>query len=474
MTTSVHDLPATRLVRNPGTGEAIAEVPIHTRAELDAALERAKSAQRDWARVPRHERSALLRRYAGVLSDHHEELAILLASENGKPVAQARAEIGTTVRIFEGFAARLLEWHEEARFLDSQAGLERDVQITRHEPLGVIGAIVPFNFPSELQAWKVAPAVAMGNTVVVKPASATPLTGAREIALMAEAGFPSGVVQVIHGPADIARALAEHPIPAGISLTGSTEAGLSVAASGARTLKRVELELGGNDAMIVLADADLDLVVSEAVLGRSLANGQVCCATKRVLVERPLFARLLERLSVDFGGLRLGDQLIEGTQLGPLISPTAATKVAQQIVTALGEGARLIAGGEPNNGAFIKPTVIADDDANCGVSHSIEIFGPVLDVIPFDAVEDAVDIANDSIFGLSGAVFSRDIGRAMDVALQLESGAIVINGTGNYRSDEMAWGGCKLSGNVREGLSTSLENFAQTKTVSLRRILSDR
>lgn len=474
MTTSVHDLSTTRVVRNPGTGEAIAEVPINTREELDAALERAKAAQRDWARVPRHERSALLRRYADVLRAHSEELATLLASENGKPIGQARAEIGTTARIFDGFASRILEWHEEARFLDSQAGLERDVQITRHEPLGVIGAIVPFNFPSELQAWKVAPAVAMGNTVVVKPASATPLTGAREIALMAEADFPPGVVQVIHGPADIARALAEHPIPAGISLTGSTEAGLSVAASGARTLKRVELELGGNDAMIVLADADLDLVVAEAVLGRSLANGQVCCATKRVLVERPLFATLVERLNADFGGLRLGDQLIDGTQIGPLISSSAAAEVVEQVRTAVGEGARLIVGGDVNDGAFVKPTVIVDDEATSGVSHSVEIFGPVLDIVPFDAVEHAVEVANSSVFGLSGAVFSRDIGRAMDVALQLETGAIVINGTGNYRSDEMAWGGYKLSGNVREGLGTSLDDFAQTKTLTLRRILSDR
>jgi succinate-semialdehyde dehydrogenase / glutarate-semialdehyde dehydrogenase len=474
MVMSSQDLPSTRVVRNPGTGEPVGEVPINTREQLEAALERSAQAQRGWANVPRHERAALMKRYVAVLREHHEELATLLSKENGKPISQARDEIGTTERIFEGFAERVLQFHEEARFLDSQPGLERDVQITRHEPLGVIGAIVPYNFPSELQAWKVAPAIAMGNTVVVKPASATPLTGAREVELMDEVGFPPGVVQMIHGPADIARALAEHPIPAGISLTGSTEAGLSVAASGAKTLKRVELELGGNDAMIVLADADLDRVVAEAVFGRSLANGQVCCATKRILVQRPLFAALLERLNVEFGGLRVGDQLADGTQIGPLISSRAADEVAEQVRTALGEGARLIVGGQANEGAFFRPTVIVDEEAASGVSHSVEIFGPVLDIVPFDAVERAVEIANSSIFGLSGSVFSRDIGRAMDVALQMQTGAIVINGTGLYRSDAMAWGGYKLSGNVREGLGTSLEDFAQTKTLTLRRILSQR
>ena len=459
-------------VTNPATDEVIARIPLDTVDDLERMLHRAAAAQKTWAKVPRHERSAYLRKYADLLRAHHEELATLLTQENGKPIDQARSEIDTTIRIFQGCGERILAWEEEARFLDSEAGREGDIQITHHDPLGVIAAIVPFNFPSELNAWKVAPAIATGNTVVVKPSRQAPLTVIREMELLWEAGVPRDVVQILNGDQELGQALASHPIPAAISLTGSTEAGISVATAGAKTLKRVALELGGNDAMIVFADADMDRVVREAVWGRSLSNGQVCCANKRIIVEAAAAEDLVERFKSSFGGLRLGNPLSPETGLGPLISRSAAATVADQVAHSVDQGARLVCGGGRPDRAFFGPTVIVDADAAADVSHDLEIFGPVLDVIPFSTESQAVEIANGSIYGLSGAVFSADLGRAMRVALGMETGHISINGTGLYRADAVAWGGYKLSGNVREGLGTSLAEFMQTKTLTLRSVLT--
>ena len=459
-------------VINPANDEVLASVPLDTIADLDAMLVRSAAAQKTWARVPRHERSAVMRVYADLLRAHRDELGTLLCRENGKPIDQARGEIETTIRIYQGCAERIVAWEEEARFLDSEAGHEGDIQFTHHDPLGVIAAIVPFNFPSELNAWKVAPAIATGNTVVVKPSRQAPLTVIRQIELLWEAGVPRDVVQILNGDQELGHALASHPIPAAISLTGSTEAGISVATAGAKTLKRVALELGGNDAMIVFADADMDRVVAEAVWGRSLSNGQVCCANKRIIVEAAAADQLIERFRTAFGGLRLGDPLKADTGLGPLISRSAAINVADQVAHSLDQGVRLVCGGGRPDGAFFAPTVVVDAEAAADVSHDLEIFGPVLDIIPFSSESRAVEIANASIYGLSGAVFSTDLARAMRVALQMETGHISINGTGLYRTDAVAWGGYKRSGNVREGLGTSLAEFMQTKTVTLRSVLT--
>jgi succinate-semialdehyde dehydrogenase/glutarate-semialdehyde dehydrogenase len=459
-------------VTNPATNEVLARIPLDTLADLDDKLNRAAAAQKTWARVPRHERSAVMRVYADLLRAHREELATLLTRENGKTIDQARGEIETTIRIYQGCAERILSWEEEARFLDTEAGREGDIQFTHHDPLGVIAAIVPFNFPSELNAWKVAPAIATGNTVVVKPSRQAPLTVIRELELLWEAGVPRDVVLLLNGDQALGQALAEHPIPAAISLTGSTEAGISVSTAGAKTLKRVALELGGNDAMIVFADSDMDRVVREAVWGRSLANGQVCCANKRIIVEASAAPDLIERFKTSFGGLRLGNPLEPETGLGPLISRGAAANVADQVAHSVDQGARLVCGGGRPDGAFFAPTVLVDSDGAADVSHDLEIFGPVLDVIPFASETEAVAIANASIYGLSGAVFSADLGRAMRVALQMETGHISINGTGLYRADAVAWGGYKRSGNVREGLGTSLAEFMQTKTLTLRSVLA--
>lgn len=272
---------STLRVYNPATGTTVGELATFSQEQTHQALLTARDAQRQWKRVPRHGRYAVMVRFSELVTEEAESLAQLLCAESGKPLQQTRAEISTCVRLFRGFAERMLAMKEDAHFLDSQAGLEQDLMITRREPLGVVVAIIPFNFPAELFGHKVAPAIAMGNAVVVKPPEDDPLTVMRLISLLTRAGLPEGVVQAAVGGGQVGAWLVESDIPAGVSLTGSTQTGLRVATSAARTLKRVSLELGSNDPLIVLEDADLELAVEQAVLGRQEANGQCCCANKR-------------------------------------------------------------------------------------------------------------------------------------------------------------------------------------------------
>lgn len=459
-----------REITSPATGELLERLPDTPLAAVDAAVARAVDAQRRWARVPRHERAAIMCRYADSARAHAEELAELLSREHGKPLQQSRDEVELHCRLFEGFAHRVIAFEERAVFLDSQKGLERDLQITRHEPLGVVAGIIPFNFPIELYAHKVAPSIATGNTVVIKPSEETPLATRRAVELLYAAGLPEDVVQVVYGGGAVGKRLVSHPDVAAVSFTGSTEAGIDVATAAAKTLKSVLLELGGNDAMIVLPDADLDLVVEQAVFGRTLSNGQCCCANKRLIVDKSVYGEVVDRLVDRFGGLPVGDPLVSSTELGPLIKQEAAIKVEQQIQYTVGQGATLAVGGA-RDACFIRPTVLTDVRPEMDIALDMEVFGPVIAVMPAGSVDEAIGIANATRYGLSGSVFTRDINRAMEVATRMETGQVVINGTGLYRSDVMAFGGYKNSGLGREGLGVSLDEYMQTKTITFHGVL---
>ncbi|MGY1631842.1 aldehyde dehydrogenase family protein [Geodermatophilus sp. SYSU D01186] len=459
-----------RQITNPATGELLEELPDTPLDEVDAAVDRAVGAQRRWARVPRHERAVLMHRYAGLARQHADELAELLSREHGKPLRQSLDEVELHCRLFEGFAHRILAFEERAVFLDSQRNLERDLQVTRHEPLGVVAGIIPFNFPIELYAHKVAPSIATGNAVVIKPSEETPLATRRAVELLHQTGVPEDVVQVVYGGGAVGKRLVSAPQVAAISFTGSTEAGIDVATTAARTLKSVLLELGGNDAMIVLPDADLDLVIEQAVFGRTLSNGQCCCANKRLIVDRSIHDDVVDRLVDRFGGLAVGDPLAPTTQLGPLIKSGAAATVEEQVRHTIAQGATLAAGGDRDE-CFVRPTLLTDVRPEMDIAQDMEVFGPVIAVTEAASVNEAVGIANATRYGLSGSVFTRDINRAMEVATRLETGQVVINGTGLYRSDVMAFGGYKSSGLGREGLGVSLEEYLQTKTITMRGVV---
>jgi succinate-semialdehyde dehydrogenase/glutarate-semialdehyde dehydrogenase len=461
------------IVRNPATKEVLGELPASSAEQLDAAIERARAAQRGWAATPRHERRRILVRFSELLTAHAAELALMLARESGKPIGQAEAEIEVSARLYRGYAERMLAMAETAHVLDSQPGNEHDMLVTRQEPLGVVAAILPFNFPSDVLAHKAGPALATGNAVVAKPSEEDPLTVTRELELLLEAGLPEGVLQLVYGGADVGSALVADARIAAVSFTGSTDAGISVASTVAKRLVPAFLELGGNDACIVLEDADLALVVEEAVGGRLAVNGQCCISNKRLIVDARVHDELLERVAARFDELRLGDPLERATDLGPLISEEAAARVEEQVGATVAGGAQLVVGGG-RDGNFFAPTVLSHVTPEMEIAGDLEVFGPVLPVIEVRSVDEAVAVANASRYGLSGSVFSRDLSRAMKVAIRLQTGQVVLNGSGQYRADVSPFGGFKYSGLGREGLSTSLQEFVQNKNIVFRNLLSER
>lgn len=458
----------TLVVNNPATGVKVGAVQRSSVDEVDRALVRAKEAQREWASSPRHVRYEILTAYAKAVERQVDELALLLAMESGKPLAQTIVEVAASARLTRRYAERMLSAEEKALFLDSQAGLESDVLFTRHEPLGVVAAIVPFNFPVELGAHKIIPAIATGNAVVVKPPELDPLTLTRQVEMLLAAGLPEGVVQVLNGEAEVGQAMVRSPLVSAVTFTGSTSTGMQVALAGAQTMKKVMLELGGNDSLLVLPDADLEAVVAEAMAGRSLANGQVCVANKRIIAHKDVTEDLIEALSSRFRQLEIGDQLDATTDIGPLISRAAVSKVKDQIRATVDAGASITTGRRHLDESFVAPTVLRDVTAEMDIARDMEIFGPVLPVIAVASTEEAICVANSSRFGLSGAVFSRDLTTALDVARRLETGQVVINGSGLHRADVAPFGGVKDSGNSREGVTTGMDEFVQSKAIVLR------
>ena len=395
-------------IRNPATGEPVGELEVTSDTKVDETLAAAQLAQRDWSRTPRHARYAVMLRFADRLEENASSVAALLAAESGKPVEQTVGEVALCARLFRGFAERLMASTDEARFLDSQQGAEHDLVITRQEPLGVVAAIIPFNFPVELFGHKVAPALATGNTVVVKPPVEDPLAVMRLAELLTQAGLPDGVVQTVYGGGDVGSQLVQSPLVAAVSLTGSTETGVTVAREGAKTLKRVYLELGSNDAMIVLEDANLDQAVEAAVFGRSLANGQCCCATKRLVVQSPVAEEFTDCLVDRFGDLSLGDPADHQTDVGPLISTVAASRVASQVEASVSDGAVVLVGGTAGEGCFYPPTVLSEVAPQSAIATDLEVFGPIPPIIRVTDDAEAVRVSNNSRYGLSGSVFTAD------------------------------------------------------------------
>ncbi|MDQ3725676.1 MAG: aldehyde dehydrogenase family protein [Actinomycetota bacterium] len=443
-------------VIEPATERVMAEVPRAGAEEVDAAVARAKAAFPAWRAVAPGDRAKLLLDLAAGLEDCCESLAQLEARNAGKPIGDARGEMEMVAETFRYYAGA------PERLLGQTIPVAGGVDMTFREPLGVVGLIVPWNFPLTIASWKVAPALAAGNCVVLKPAELTPLTAIELERIALEAGLPEGVLNVVPGPGSVCgRRLVEHPDVAKIAFTGSTEVGRGIAAGAAGTIKRVTLELGGKSANVVFADADLEAAAAAAP-GAVFGNaGQDCCARSRILVERSALDDFLATLAPAVEGIAVGDPLSESTQMGPLISAGQRETVASFVP----EDAPVAIRGSASDGPgyWFPPTVLAPV-SNSDRAAAEEIFGPVACVIPFDGEEEAVRLANETIYGLSGSVWTGSGARALRVARALETGVISINSNTSVRVST-PFGGFKQSGVGRELGPDALDHYTDVKNV---------
>jgi acyl-CoA reductase-like NAD-dependent aldehyde dehydrogenase len=443
-------------VVEPATAEVMADVPRGDTEAVDAAVARAREAFPAWRAITPEERTTLLHALADAIDARLEDLATLEARNAGKPISDARGEMGMVVETFRYYAAA------PQRLLGHTIPVAGGVDMTFREPMGVVGMIVPWNFPLTIASWKLAPALAAGNTVVLKPAELTPLTALELEGIAADAGLPEGVVNVVAGPGSVCgQRLVEHPDVAKIAFTGSTEVGRGIAASAAQTIKRVTLELGGKSANVVFADADLEAAAAaapSAVFGNA---GQDCCARSRILVERSALDEFMGHLEGEVKGLRVGDPLDDQTQMGPLISEGQRESVGSY----LDDDAPVAFRGSAPEGAgfWFAPTVlcpVSNDDRQARE----EIFGPIASVIPFEGEGEGIEIANDTPYGLSGSIWTRDGAKALRVARQIESGVLSINSNTSVRVST-PFGGFKQSGFGRELGPDALDHYTEVKNV---------
>lgn len=442
-------------VLNPATEEIVAIVPAATRDDVDAAVARATAAQRAWAAAAPADRARLLRRFAAVVDGHVEELAQLEVREAGHTLGNARWEAGNVRDVLE-FSAGGVE-----RLSGRQIPVAGGIDITFLEPLGVIGVIAPWNFPMPIAAWGLAPALAAGNAVILKPAETTPLTALRLAELALEAGLPEHLFQVLPGRGGVAGdALVEHPGVAKIVFTGSTRTGKQIMAKCADRVKRLTLELGGKNPNIVFADADLEAAAASAPMSFLDNAGQDCCARTRILVQRSAYDRFMELLVPAVEKVVVGDPYDEHTQLGPLISRAQLDRVRSYVTDDLD----VVRGTAPEGpGFWYPPTLVTGVDPTAAVATE-EVFGPVAVVLPFEDEEDAVRLANATEYGLAGSLWTRDLGRALRVSRAVAAGNLSVNSHSSVRY-WTPFGGYKQSGLGRELGPDSLTAFTETKNV---------
>jgi aldehyde dehydrogenase (NAD+) len=453
---------------NPATGEHLAEVAEGDKADIDKAVLAARRAfEGKWSKISARDRGRILYKLSKLIEEHSSELAALETADNGKPIKESTyVDLPQVAENFEYFAGWATKIEGETIPVPGQM-----FNYTLREPVGVCGQIIPWNFPLLMAAWKLAPALAAGNTVVLKPAEQTPVTAMELGQLIQEAGFPEGVVNIVPGYGETAgAALAAHPGIDKIAFTGSTEVGKLIARAAAENLTKVSLELGGKAPNIVFADANIDQAVSGAMMGIFFNQGQVCCAGSRLFVEERVKDEFLEKLKDRASRINVGDPMDKATHMGPQVSEEQLSRIKSYVDVAQNEGATMLAGGESpklegafQNGYFFQPTIFADVNNRMRVAQE-EIFGPVVSVITFRDEDDLIKQANDTIYGLSAGIWTRDVTRAHRFAKEIKAGVVWIN-TFNIFNAASPFGGYKQSGYGREMGKHALEMYTHVKSV---------
>lgn len=447
-------------VTNPADGEIVGHVPSLTAKQIEGAINASEKAFKSWRALPAAKRSALLRKWFDLMIEHADDLAMIMTCEQGKPLKEARGEIL--------YAASFVEWFaEEAKrtYGDTIPSPQVNQRITViKQPIGVTAAITPWNFPAAMITRKAAPALAAGCTMIVRPASLTPLTALALGELAQKAGIPAGVLQVVTGKSSsIGKVLTESQIVRKLSFTGSTEVGRALMAECAPTIKRISLELGGNAPFIVFDDADLDAAVKGAIACKYRNAGQTCVCANRILVQSGVYDAFTEKLKQAVQALIVGNGINSTTDIGPLIEESALKKVDEHIADAVEKGGKLVLGGKRLGGLFYEPTIMTNITSDMRFARE-ETFGPVAPLFKFDSESEAIEMANDTIFGLAAYFYTRDFARAVRVSEALEYGMVGHN-TGLISNEVAPFGGVKQSGIGREGSKYGIEEYMETKYI---------
>jgi len=459
-------------VVDPSTGKPIGEAPVASADEARAAIEAAAAAEESWGATPGHLRAKILRTAAVRLHDDRETMARLIASEVGKPIVDARVEVDRAVGVYELAAEEVRQLTGESFPADAYErppGNEQRFLFTVRDPIGVVVAIGPFNFPLNLLSHKIAPALAAGNPVVAKPTSAAPFTALRLAEHLVAAGVPKGALNVVVGPGRaVGDTLVEHPRTRLVTFTGSTEVGKGIAEKAGRSAKRVILEMGGMDPFIVLDDAPLDVAVPAAARGAFGYSGQVCTASKRFLVQDSVAERFAKALAERASALKVGPALEESTEVGPLIDAESVERMEALVEDARAHSAKVLSGGARREGpgSFFRPTVMDEVPEEARVARE-EPFGPIAPVLRFHDLDDAVRIANATPYGLQSAVYTRDLVRGFALAKRIRAGGVHLNDPTTLRWDALPFGGVKESGLGREGLRYAMQEMTEVKLISV-------
>ena len=447
-------------VTNPATGKIIADVASVTTQQVEQAVEAADVALQTWKLTTAKERSLLLKKWYQLIMDNQEDLAIILSTEQGKPMAESRGEIAYGASFIEWFAEEAKRTYGDVIPHDKQG---RRLVVIR-QPVGVVAAITPWNFPNAMITRKVGPALAAGCTVIIKPASETPLSALALVALAEQAGIPKGVVNVVTGSArEIGEVLTTHPTVRKVSFTGSTQIGKLLMQQCSSTMKKISMELGGNAPFIVFEDADLDRAVEGAIASKFRNSGQTCVCTNRILVQEKVYDAFIEKLAIAVKKLKVADAFVEGAEQGPLINEKAVEKIQEHIEDATAKGAKVIAGGHRHalGQTFFEPTIISDVTAEMLVAKD-ETFGPLAPVFKFSTEAQAIHMANDTEFGLASYIYTESLSRAWRVGEALEYGMVGIN-EGIISTEIAPFGGIKESGGGREGSKYGIEDYMEMK-----------